>query len=271
MSTTLLRTTLAMIIAGLIAGLIAGGVGSIISADGPGESSDAELGSSLSQGDHSRSATGTTAIQNLSLDPWGRVIDVTFDHDVDLIAPLERYKFGIDIVQPLARDSGAFLGDLTDDGILDLLLATFNGETLFFPGIADSPRRFGDGFYLHQVTDASSTDPFKFESAEWITGDIGDLNGDGNKEIVIGGMFSATLERRTYPNCGTYSHSPSNPDGTPAQRWATSMAMGNRISWSSTITPTAPGYCGTSPRRNPSYLPRNCFIRSHRTVRGTIT
>ena len=34
MSTTLLRTTLALI----IAGLIAGGVGTIISADGPGES-----------------------------------------------------------------------------------------------------------------------------------------------------------------------------------------------------------------------------------------
>jgi hypothetical protein len=81
-------------------------------------------------------------VQNLSLDPWGRVVDVAFGQSVNLVETWDRFRFAIDIVQPLARDGGGFVGDLTGDGINDLLLADWNGSTLFYPGISGKPRQF---------------------------------------------------------------------------------------------------------------------------------
>jgi len=127
------------------------------------------------------------------------VVDVTFNQDLALAAPWDRFRFDIDVVQPLARDSGAFLGDLNGDGVLDLVLASFSGNRLFFPGIAGIPRQFGNGVYLKQTTSDPSKDPFHDydQSALWLAGDIGDLDGDGKKDLVIG--------RELFSNVGTLS------------------------------------------------------------------
>ena len=53
------------------------------------------------------------AAQNLTVDPYGRVVDLLFDQDLALGAPWDRFRFDMDMVQPLTRDGGAFLGDLT--------------------------------------------------------------------------------------------------------------------------------------------------------------
>ena len=131
-------------------------------------------------------AVAVKAEQNLAIDLSGRVVDVTFNEDVSPIAPWDRFRFDINTVQPLTRDGGAFLGDLTGDGVPDLFLASFDGETLFFPGIAGSPQHFGNGTYLRHTTATASTDPFEFGGALWVTGDVGDLDGDGIKEVAIG-------------------------------------------------------------------------------------
>ena len=65
------------------------------------------------------------AVPNLTADPYGRVIDVTFNQDISLTAPWDRFRFEIDMVQPLARDGGGFLADLSGDGVPDLLLTDF--------------------------------------------------------------------------------------------------------------------------------------------------
>ena len=139
------------------------------------------------------------AVRNLSVDPYGRVVDMAFDQDLALTAPWDRFHFDINIVQPLARDAGAFLGDLTGDGVLDLVMAGFTGDRLFFPGVAGSPTHFGEGTLLKQTTTDPSTDPFTDynQSGYWLSGDIGDLDGDGQKEIVIG--------RYVFSNVGTSS------------------------------------------------------------------
>ena len=67
------------------------------------------------------SAGQAEASQNLAIDPMGRVVDVIFAEDVAINAPWDRFKFGIDIVQPLVRDGGAFFGDLTGDHVDDLV------------------------------------------------------------------------------------------------------------------------------------------------------
>jgi hypothetical protein len=139
------------------------------------------------------------AEQNLAIDLHGRVVDVTFDGNISVTAPWDRFRFDIDIVQPLTRDGGGFLGDLTGDGLPDLVLAGFYGETLFFPGIAGSPRRFGNGSYVRQTTATASTDPFAFPAAEWVTGDVGDLDGDGIKEVAIGQNLYRSVGTPTAP------------------------------------------------------------------------
>jgi hypothetical protein len=135
------------------------------------------------------------AAQNLNLDPYGRVVDVVFDQPLALTAPWDRFRFDIDQVQPLARDGGAFLRDLTGDGVPDLVLADFMGGVLFFPGLSSQPRQFGSGFYLQHTTASASVNPFDFGSGNWLSGDIGDLDGDGTQEVVIG--------RKVYANVGS--------------------------------------------------------------------
>lgn len=55
----------------------------------------------------------------------GRVIDVTFNQDINLNAPWDRFRFSLDIVQPLGIMSGAFLEDTTGDGVPDLFLIDY--------------------------------------------------------------------------------------------------------------------------------------------------
>jgi hypothetical protein len=75
------------------------------------------------------------AVVNLEQDPWGRVVDVTFDAPLDVSAPWDRYRFSIDRVAPMARDGAAAFGDVNDDGITDLILATFDGHHQLYPGV----------------------------------------------------------------------------------------------------------------------------------------
>jgi PKD repeat protein len=132
---------------------------------------------------------------NLEADPAGRVVDVFFDRDLDVSAPLDRFRFAIDSVQPLTRNAGGFLGDLDGDGVRDLFLASYSGELLFFPGLPGEQARFGPGTYLHHTTSDPSEDPYFFTAGSFVSGDVGDLDGDGVPEVVIG--------RDVYTNVGT--------------------------------------------------------------------
>jgi hypothetical protein len=136
-----------------------------------------------------------SARQNLVADPWGRVIDVVFQEPFALAAPWDRFRFDIDAVQPLMRDGGAFLGDLDGDGVRDLIVASFYQEVVFFRGVAGDARRFGDGAYLRCQVPAGSN-PFAMAPiAVYSSGDLGDLDGDGKPELVIGCLL--------YRNVGT--------------------------------------------------------------------
>ncbi len=127
------------------------------------------------------------AVPNLTADPYGRVIDVTFNQDVTLTAPWDRFRFEIDMVQPLARDGGAFLADLSGDGVPDLLLSDWLSRVSYFPGITDSPTHFGEGRYLLEVESNPANDPFTGSNAGWWTqGACADLDGNGNQDCVIG-------------------------------------------------------------------------------------
>ncbi len=129
-------------------------------------------------------------------DPYGRVVDVTFDQPVALTAPWDRFRFSIDIVQPLTRESGAFLGDLDGDGVRDLLLASFNGSLVFVPGVTGQERLFGAGTLLRHTTTAAGEDPFAFGwGGHFVAGSFGDLDRDGTNEVVIG--------RDVFRNVGT--------------------------------------------------------------------
>jgi hypothetical protein len=119
------------------------------------------------------------------------VVDLCFEDSLALTAPWDRFRFDIDIVQPLSRDSGAFLADINGDGLPDLLMASFSGDVLMFPGIAGRPTLFDKGSYLRVATSSVADDPFYFpdNSALWVTGDVGDLDGDGKPEVVIGNVL----------------------------------------------------------------------------------
>ena len=133
---------------------------------------------------------------NRQADPHGRVVDVTFDRPVSLVAPWDRFRFSIDIVQPLTRESGAFLGDLDGDGVRDLFLASFNGSLMFVPGIAGQERLFGTGALLRHTISTVGENPFAFDwGAMYVAGDVGDLDGDGGSEVVVG--------RHVYRNVAT--------------------------------------------------------------------
>jgi len=129
---------------------------------------------------------GVRAEVNRAADPHGRIVDVTFAQPVSLTAPWDRFRFAVDVVQPLTRESGAFLGDLDGDGVRDLLLASWDGSLLHFPGLAGRERVFGAGALLRHTVAAVGEDPFEFASAGYLSGAVGDLDGDGVKEVVVG-------------------------------------------------------------------------------------
>ena len=140
-------------------------------------------------------ALAVQARLNRQADPHGRIIDVAFETPVALIAPWDRFRFSIDIVQPLTRESGAFLGDLDGDGVRDLLLASWDGSLVFVPGLAGQERLFGAGTLLRHTTASASSDPYDFGSASFVSGAVGDLDGDGSNAVVVG--------RDVYRNTGT--------------------------------------------------------------------
>jgi hypothetical protein len=143
-------------------------------------------------------AVAVQARVNRQADPHGRIVDVTFETPVSLIAPWDRFRFSIDIVQPLTTESGAFLGDLDGDGVRDLFLASWNGSLMFVPGIAGQERLFGAGTLLRHTTANADENPFAFEwGAMYVAGDVGDLDGDGGTEVVVG--------RHVYRNVATPS------------------------------------------------------------------
>jgi hypothetical protein len=165
----------------------------------------AQTADAPARGDVTAAATAVSAAQNLAVDPSGRVVDVTFDQDVTASAPAERFRFDIDIVQPLARDGSANLGDLTGDGVADLLLTTWSGEATFFPGVAGQPAQFGAGQWLRHTVSSPSENPFFFGNGNWIVGGIADLDGDGHNDVVIAhdiytnvGTPSAPLLRKDF-------------------------------------------------------------------------
>jgi hypothetical protein len=129
---------------------------------------------------------GVSATINRAADRFGRVVDISFDRPVDLIAPWDRFRFSVNVVQPLGALSDGFLGDLDQDGLADLIIPSWHGEVLYFPGVAGEPRLFGRGTYLRHTTATAAEDPFHFKGAVWESGDSGDLDGDGSPEVVIG-------------------------------------------------------------------------------------
>lgn len=143
-----------------------------------------------------------TAVLNLEADPYGRVVDVIFTKRLHLLAPWDRFRFDVNVVAPLARDGGPIFGDVNGDGARDMLLTSFSGELVLFPGIPGQEFLFGNGLYVkHFSTNATpADDPYNHQfQAEWVLGDIGDLDSDGTNEIAIGGYL--------YKNIGS-GHSP---------------------------------------------------------------
>lgn len=137
-----------------------------------------------------------SAEQNLSVDPYGRVIDITFNQPVVITEYWDRFRFTINMVAPMARDGGAFKGDFNNDGIQDFFLATFMGQILFFPGIKGPDNHFGQGSLIKFKTNSTTDDPyFSNEDGDWLQGDVADFDGDGTMDIIVGG--------RLYKNSGT--------------------------------------------------------------------
>lgn len=141
---------------------------------------------SLSQ----KSNVSMYAYQNLAIDSSGRVIDVFFNQDMSINTPWDRFHFTINNVQPLATYSGVFLGDLNNDSINDLLIASMSKNLIFYPGIKDKFNQFGDGSFLKFHSNDQQYNPYYsdsiFGASNWIQGDIADIDGDEINEIIIG-------------------------------------------------------------------------------------
>jgi len=131
----------------------------------------------------------TNAVQNLQVDPRGRVVDVTFDSPVALSFPDDNSRFEVDIARPLGRDISLSVGDLNGDGIPDLFGKAFSGATHFYPGLDSHPFRFGEGQFVG-LEDWSQC-PYKGigSSGDWEGSGMADFDGDGVKDIVVGDMI----------------------------------------------------------------------------------
>ncbi len=139
------------------------------------------------------SAAIIAAVQNLSQDPRGRVVDVTLDRPVELALPDENWRFEVDITRPLGRDIHFCAGDLNQDGISDLLGISFDGNFLFFPGLDSHPYRFGEGSLLRRPGSPAGI-PFEVKiGGEWEGCAIADLDADGTPEIVAGDLVFSLL------------------------------------------------------------------------------
>jgi Bacterial Ig-like domain/FG-GAP-like repeat/Bacterial Ig domain len=121
-------------------------------------------------------------------DPAGRVITVSFPADLTVTAPWDRFRFDVNSTRPLTRDGSAMVGDVNGDGVGDMIVSDFNGDVTMYPGLVGEPDHFGHGRYLQFATANQTISPFlnPDDGAEWLSGDIGDLNGDGTKELIIG-------------------------------------------------------------------------------------
>ncbi len=128
----------------------------------------------------------TSAVQNLQVDPWGRVVDVTLNSPVSLSFPDDNARFEVDLARPFGRDVNFGLGDLNGDGIADLFGRSFDGVSLFYPGLDSYPFRFGKAQLVRKLSwDESPFTEFG-GGAVWEGVAIADLDGDGVKEVVIG-------------------------------------------------------------------------------------
>ena len=128
----------------------------------------------------------TSAVQNLQVDPWGRVVDVTFDLPVTLSFPDDNARFEIDLARPLGRDVNFGVGDLNGDGIADLFGRSFNGVSFFYPGLDSHPFRFGKAQFVRKLNwDECPYTEFG-GGAVWEGVAIADFDGDGVKDVVIG-------------------------------------------------------------------------------------
>ncbi len=132
-------------------------------------------------GDHPRLIR---AAQNLTADPLGRVVDITFDRAHELVLPDDNSLLEVDLVRPLARDASFCVDDLNGDDLADLFAASFNGTAFFFPGLDGHPYRFGEGVLVRRTDSLGS--PYSLLGAEWEGCASADLDGDGKREIVVG-------------------------------------------------------------------------------------
>jgi FG-GAP-like repeat len=130
-----------------------------------------------------------------STDPLGRVVTVHFDQTLSVSAPWDRFRFDANATRPLMRDGSAFVADVNGDGVGDLVVSDFDSTVTVYPGLPGKPSRFGPGSYLRYATSTAADDPFYSldNASQWTSGDLGDLNGDGTKELILGrNVYSVT-------------------------------------------------------------------------------
>src|SRR5438477_7314829 len=76
---------------------------------------------------------------DLAADPLGRVVTVTFDQDLGVSAPWDRFRFDLNATRPLMADGSAFVGDITGDGIGDPIISDYTSTVSFYPGLPGKP------------------------------------------------------------------------------------------------------------------------------------
>lgn len=128
----------------------------------------------------------TSAVQNLQVDSWGRVVDVTLNNPVSLSFPDDNTRFEIDLVRPLGRDVNFGVGDVNGDGIADLFGRSFDGVSFFYPGLDSHPFRFGKAQLVSKLSWDECPYAESGEGAVWEGVAIADFDGDGVKDVVLG-------------------------------------------------------------------------------------